>query len=68
MFRPSAFTALKSSVYVALVRPRGGPGLNWALLSRTNVAVKANAWALMAANAGGVGRHWPTTVPPVNAG
>src|SRR5262249_59372786 len=59
---------LKSSVYVALVRPRGGPGSNRVLVGTTNIAVCASIWALIARNAGGVGRHWPTAVPPVNGG
>ena len=41
---------------------------NWVLLTRTNIVVNANPWALIAPNAGGVGRHWPTAVPPVNGG
>ena len=56
----------RSSVYVPLVRPRGGPGSNWVLLVRTNIAVNANPWALIAPDNGGVGRHWPTAVPPLN--
>ena len=35
--RPSDLTALKSSVYVSLLRPRGGSGRNWVLLTRTNM-------------------------------
>jgi hypothetical protein len=57
VMRPSALTWLKSSVYVALSRLRGGPGLNWVLLTSTNGFVNANPWALMGPNAGGVGRH-----------
>ena len=57
---------------VEIVRVRGaGQTPRWSrieldvLLARTNSAVNANPWALMAAqNAGGVGRHWPTAVPP----
>ena len=47
---------------------RGGPGSKLVLLTRTNVAVNASPCALIGPNAGGVGRHWPTAVPPVNAG
>src|SRR5882762_4398769 len=68
VFRPSALTALKSFEYVRLVRPRGGPGWNWVLLTRTNIEVNASPWAAIGAIAGGVGRHWPTAVPPVNGG
>jgi hypothetical protein len=50
-----------------LPNPRGGGGLNCVLLARTNIAVKASPWALIGPNAGGVGRHWPVAVPPVNA-
>ena len=32
------------------------------------MSVNANPWALIGPNAGGVGRHWPTAVPPLNGG
>src|SRR6266542_483830 len=61
-------SALKSAAYVALSSARGGAGLNWLLLVRTNIEVNANPWALIGPEAGSVGRHCPTAVPPVNAG
>jgi hypothetical protein len=61
-------TALKSSAYVVEVNARGEPGWKSVLLSSTNGATKARPWALIGPKAGGVGRHWPISVPPLNAG
>ena len=54
VLRPSALTVLKSSVYATLVRARGGPGWNWVLLTKANIEVNADPWALIA-DASGVG-------------
>jgi len=49
-------------------RPRGFPGRNRSRLVTTNGAMNANCICTMGWKAGGVGRHCPIAVPPVNGG
>jgi hypothetical protein len=49
-------------------RPRGFPGRNWSRLVTTKGAMNANCISTMGWKAGGVGRHCPIAVPPVNGG
>ena len=56
---PTAFTSLKSSVYVWEVNAGGGPGRNWLGDSSTSGRICAIHGSKNGANAGGVGRQTP---------
>ena len=56
---PTAFTSLKSSVYVWDVSAGGGPGRNWLGESSSSGRIWAIHGSKNGANAGGVGRQTP---------
>src|SRR5215470_2839531 len=65
---PSSLISLKAAVYAALSRAGGAGGRNWSPLVRARGATPPQCGVRPGALAGGVGRHWPGSVPPTYGG
>src|SRR4051812_2901866 len=65
---PIVFVSLNSAAYRALVSDGGPAGRNCDGALMTHGVMYANCGPAPGANAGGVGRHIPTAVPPTKAG
>src|SRR5262245_6019130 len=65
---PRSLISLKAAVYAASSRVGGAAGRNWLALVRAKGATPPQCGSRPGAFAGGVGRHWPGSVPPTYGG